>query len=229
MRNLKKPIIGLAISIMLCTLSFNANAKEKVEANNPIPSEYVSRIKQISLEDNIHIWDSKFLISSSTHNAAGSVGLVGIAFIKMAKTVMAQLETDIATTIPPEKDTIILKSSAFNAYNTEFTKKGVSTNTDNDLTLNLTIIDHGFHWSTSSALGVYIRVKSEVLSPEGKVLWEQIYYMDKDEKKIPHNRKSLNVKRGVEGLLADYESNSELLKETYDQIFGFLAVKLYSK
>ncbi len=229
MNHFRKVYTSLIIIALIC--SFNTVLKaQKIGANNPLPDKYKSKIGEIYFDKNVNVWEHKFLISSNTHNAAGTVGVVGVAFIKMAEKVLAQLDKDIAGSIPPEEDTVLLKETAYTAFNTVLNKNGTPVdNSDSDLKLDITIVDHGFHWATGAAIGVYVRVKARLSSGDGNTLWEQLYYMNRKEKKIPYNKKAFNVKLGVDGMLAEFKRNPALLKRTYEQICDMLAAKLLSK
>ena len=60
------------------------------------------------------------------------------------------------------------------------------------------LYDHGFHWATNSAAGMFVRTKIEIVSLNGDIEWEQYYTMTKDEAKSTYSRSALNMYKGME-------------------------------
>jgi hypothetical protein len=217
MKNLTKFFILLTTGILLINIINVSVMAQKIKENNPLPAEFVQKIDRIALNKNIRLLEPTFLTSPTIYGA-------GIVTYAIAKKVLDNLEKEVAVELPPAKDTLLIKEAAYKAFHNVITEQG-SLNSKNDFILNITIIDHGFEWATSWAMGVYIHLKVDLVSSTGDKIWEQVYFMDKNEKAKPYNKKAMSARAAIRGLVKDYKDNPDLLPETYELICQILASK----
>jgi hypothetical protein len=217
MKYLNKFFALPATGILLLSITNVNIVAQKIQENNPLPAELVQKIDRIALNGNILLLNPTFLTYPKIYGA--SFGTWAIA-----KKVQSDMEEEVAEDLPPSQDTLLLKDAAYKAFHKVMTENG-SSNSEGDFTLNIIILDHGFEWATSSALGVNINLKVDLLSSAGDTIWEQIYYMDKKERKRPYNKKAMSARACMRGLVSDYKKNPGLLPETYDLICQILASK----
>jgi hypothetical protein len=217
MKDFSKLFTPLSINILLISLTSVNIEAQKIQENKPFPAEFIQKIDRIAFNGNIGLLDPTFLTYPKIYGAS-------LATYVIAKKVQSNLEKEVAEDLPSAKDTLILKDAVYKAFHKVMTENG-SSNSEGEYTLKVTIIDHGFNWASSSAMGVYINLKVDLLSYAGDKVWEQIYFMDKKEKKRPYNKKAMTAKGCIEGLVKDYQNNPDLLPETYDLICQILASK----
>lgn len=217
--------------LYFCLLVFvgvKAYTQEK-EANNPLPLEYLEGDKKIYLDDKIEFINSRFIIFAQIYGVPDFA--LGAIIVNEAENQQRIKEDEIAKEIPYESDSILINEVVYSSYFKVLEPHSslVTTEENADYILSIKIYDHGFHWASSSALGVFIRIVVELKSADEEVLWSQFYHLDKQEAKIPHNRGGMTLNKCADKLLADYKKDPELLKYTYEQISTFLAAKLFQE
>jgi hypothetical protein len=194
--------------------------KKTIKGNDPLPSEYAGKLDKIYLSREIKTVAPGMLVSAKTP-------MVGLVLSSLAQKSQGIKEKEIAKSKALENDSATLVDIVSKVYSRELKDAGMAMEQGNtEYTLNVMVFDHGFTWATSSKAGVFIRIKTELLSADGNVLWEQLYYMEKGEAKQLHNQGAINLNKSVDKLIRDYEKDPELLPKTYEQICNMLAVKL---
>jgi len=214
--------IILLVILIACFTATNIVAQnDKIEANKPLPSEYIAKADKIYLNREIGTITPGMQVVAKPY-------CVGPVLRSMIRKNADIKEGEIAKTKALANDSATLVNTVREVYLKELTKAGIKTEqSDTEYTLNIKIFDHGFTWATSSKAGVFLRIKAELLSAEGNVIWDQIYMMEKNEAKQLHNQGAINLNKSIDKLLSDYEKDTGLLKRTYEQICNMLVVKLF--
>ena len=212
--------------ILFISAGLNVLAQKGVKnlpANEPIPQEFINKSKEIYFNKNIEFIDSEKQIYTT----------YGSSFVVHAliENQVEIKEEEVSKEKIFENDTIRIPEIMLKKYEDLFSKGNIEfaeSKEKSSHTLTIKVFDHGFHWATSSAAGVFIRTKAELISSDGTTIWEQYYTMDKNEAKVPYNCKAINMNKAIDKLIDSFEENPDLLVTTYEQITGFLAAKILS-
>lgn len=210
--------------IVFILIGFDVDAQKNLKslpANEPIPAAFIDNSAKIYLEENIAFLNARKQIYTT----------YGASFVLHAviESQVDKKEDEISAEKVFEHDAKRLSNILLSKYKDLFSHHHIEFAKDkdhSDYTLTIKVFDHGFHWATNSAAGMFVRLKAELLSVDGKTVWEQYYMMDKNEAKIPYHCKAINMNKAIDKLIADFEKEPGLLVTTYEQISGLLAAKL---
>ncbi len=217
-----KSLACLCIVMIITSNSYSQG--KKIQVNSPLPTEYANKTEIIFLNKTVEYITSRKVIFST----GGTTLLLHAAVNNQIRKKQDQLAKEKIF----EKDTVTLPQIVINSYTEYFGANNITFSTNLEeakYVMNIKIYDHGFHWATSSAAGMFVRTKIELINTSGDIVWEQFYTVNKTEKKISHNRKAINMYMAIDKLVADYEKDPVLLETTYKQVIGFLPPKLLHK
>lgn len=211
---------ALASLLVLFTISAaSTQAQKKIKINEPIPKEYTDKIY---LNNKIDFVTPGVIILANTHAPS-------FVLNALAKKQQRIKEEKIAKEKVFENDSVLVIKAIKKEIFSVLKEKGIQSGKKNDQTkhiLNLKVYDHGFHWASSSAAGIFLRVQAEITSLDGEKLWSMVYTMTKDEAKTTHKRGGMTLNKCIDKCIADFEKKPELLSETYQLIAGYLAEKI---
>ena len=213
----------ITLLIIFLITGINVSAQKNLPANEPIPASFISNAEKIYLEENIAFINARKQIYTT----------YGASFVLHAviESQVDKKEDEISAEKVFENDNILLSNILLNKYKELFSNHHLEFAKDKDhsaYTLTIKVFDHGFHWATNSAAGLFVRLKVELVSADGKTVWEQYYMMDKNEAKIPYHCKAVNMNKAIDKLIAEFEKDPGLLVTTYEQISGFLVARFLS-
>jgi hypothetical protein len=219
---MKIKIVLFSLIILSGTEAFTQKkGAKKLPVNEPLPKEFLEKSNQIYFEKSIDFIDS----GKQIYTTYGTTFLLHA----LVESQVAVKEREIAKMAVFKNDLVELPKILVQKYEEQFAHSNIAFAEDKEKSsykLVIKVFDHGFHWATSSAAGLFIRTKVELVSSEGETVWEQYYLMDKKEAKVPFNCKGMNMNRAIDKNIENFEKNSGLLYQTYNQIAGFLAAKL---
>lgn len=207
--------------VLICSTVTRVSAQE-LEANHPLPKQFIEGEKTIWLNNEVNFVTPGVKIFAPITGQA--FVLHGVAYSQQELK-----EIEIAKSVAMQNDSVIVGQAVYTNYSEVLDQLNANRASDKqsaDYILNVNVYDHGFHWATSSAGGIFVRTQAEIITQDGEQLWTQLYHLTKKEAKIPHNQKAMMFNKCVDKLLVDYENNPNLLPESYDIICGFLAANM---
>ena len=213
----------LIIFIFTSINAFAQKSTNNFSVNEAFPKEFLNKSEEIYFDKNIGFTDTIKQIFTT----------YGASFVLHAiiENQVEIKENEISKEDVFKNDIIELPKIILDRYEELFSRKNLKfaeNKNSSAYTLVIKIHDHGFHWATSSAAGLFIRTKAELISSNGEIVWEQYYMMDKKEAKIPYNCKAMNMNKAIDNNIEDFEKDPDLLTTTYEQIADFLVAKFIS-